>query len=135
MNANLARIEALAAILAFAVVAWAAVPTTGPLRVSGSILGSFTDTRNPPGKVYFIRIKADLASVRIVSSSYDRGAFSAEFTDLRGQPESIHFGVDGNSWSEWHAFSSILNVSIALRPLHFQLRSRLGVESEVFVVR
>ena len=104
------------------------------ISADGCILGSFTDTRDPPGKVYFIRIKAGVASARILKSNYDRGDFSAQFTDVRGQPEKIRFSVDGKTWSDWQAFSTTLNVSLAARPLYFQLRSRMTVESELFAI-
>ena len=105
------------------------------ISADGSILGSFTDTRDPPGKVYFIRIKAGLSRARMLHRSYDRGVFSAEFTDVRGQPESIRFSADGKTWSDWRPFSTILKVSIAAQPRYFQLRSRMSVESEVFAAR
>ena len=104
------------------------------ISADGNILGSFTDTRDPPGKVYFIRIKAGLSSARMLKNNYDRGIFSAQFTDVRGQPEKIHFSVDGKTWSDWQAFSTTLNVSVAARPVYFQLCSRMAVESEVFAV-
>ncbi len=102
------------------------------ISAEGSILGSFTDQRDPPGKVFFLRIKAGLTSARIFKSNYARGTFSAQFTDVRGQPENIHFSADGKNWSGWQAFSTNLNVSLAVRPRYFQLRSRMAVESEVF---
>jgi hypothetical protein len=57
-----------------------------------------------------------------------------QFTDVRGQPESIRFSGDAKSWGNWQAFSATLNASIAARPLYFQLRSRMSVESEFFAV-
>lgn len=104
------------------------------ISADGSILGSFTDQREPPGKVYFIRIKAGLASARILKSNYDRGDFSVQFTDVRGQPENVRLSVDGKTWSDWHAFPTTLNVSLAARPRFFQLRSRIAQESSVRAV-
>ena len=37
-------------------------------------------------------------------------------------------------WSDWIPFAPSLDLSMETPPTHFQLKSRLGIESEVFVI-
>ncbi|MHB9027159.1 MAG: two-component regulator propeller domain-containing protein, partial [Candidatus Latescibacterota bacterium] len=99
----------------------------------GYIIGSFTDSQ-AIGKVIFIKIKAGLANAGVKKSSYNSGRLEVEFAGICGQPEKVRFGADGKTWSDWMGFAANMTASLNTEPRYYQLRSRLGVESEVFEV-
>ena len=54
------------------------------------------------------------------------------FDNVRGQPEEIRFGSGNNKWTGWKKFSKKMKVSLAKKPVKYQLKSRLGVQSREF---
>jgi hypothetical protein len=102
------------------------------------IFGSFTDQQAPttdPGggsQVFFFKIKAGLARVRVVDRQWNGREGLVKFAEARGQPVKIRFRDGPNaSWSDWMEFKMEMKVRRETMPSQFQLHSQLGVDSEV----
>ena len=104
------------------------------ITADGHIIGSFTDFGTNAGKVYFIRIKAGLSKAGVRKSSFNAGKLTVEFADIYGQPEKARFSADGETWSDWTGFAANMTASLDAEPRYFQLRSRMGIDSEVFEI-
>ena len=107
------------------------------LTADGQIVGAVTDFRVTSedvdeSQVHFIRIQAGLSRARIARMDFADGVFSAEFEQIRGQPQQVRFRT--GEWGGWMPFEQRLEMDAARAPDQFQLRSRLGVESEIFDV-
>ena len=107
------------------------------LSADGYILGAFTDFRlNDEGEdasqVHFLRIRAGQSRAEIALARREDGMYTVAFKQARGQPEQVRFRR--GEWSDWIPFAPSLDLSMETPPTHFQLKSRLGIESEVFVI-
>jgi len=116
------------------------------VTAGGWIIGSFTNTGPSAGRgsatsspqggahVYFIRIRAGLASARAGRVGFDLGQATIEFADMHGQPARVRFAAADGTWTEWQEFHSNVAVRIPTRPVRFQLESRLAVQSGILPI-
>ncbi|MCX6550396.1 MAG: immunoglobulin domain-containing protein, partial [Acidobacteria bacterium] len=105
------------------------------LTADGCIVGSFTASVVDPAtdnKVYFFKIQAGLSKAEVVSFSYAAGNATLCLTNARGQPAEVRLGSADGSFTAWAPFAESNTLAMALPPNQFQLKSRLGVESEIF---
>ncbi|MCC6445260.1 MAG: hypothetical protein IT210_17595 [Armatimonadetes bacterium] len=56
------------------------------------------------------------------------------FSDVRGQPERIRLGSAGGRWTGWQPFETVMTLSVPFRPARYQLKSRLGVMSDLLEI-
>jgi hypothetical protein len=96
------------------------------------LIGSFTDVRskNHDNLVYFYRIQLGLSQAELLAASDIGGVQNFRFGQSRGQPVQIRFRCGADGWSEWMKFDATVRSTLPKRPTHYQLRSRLDVESE-----
>lgn len=106
------------------------------------IIGHVTANDAPTGsvndqssKVYFLKIKAGLSRANMTAAERHGQTLSFTFAGMRGQPEQIRFlPKSSQAWTEWQAFSTHVDLELIQAAVQYQLKSRLGVESEVFDV-
>lgn len=99
------------------------------------IVGTFTEVADfaktyyepRSGKVHFFRIQGGLSRAEVVAANYDEGKLKIQFDRVRGQPDTIRFGMSDRTWSKWMPFTEDLTATFAKRPVTYQLKSRLGV--------
>jgi hypothetical protein len=99
------------------------------LTADGYLIGSFTESGT--AQVHFLTIRAGLSTARATGVSQEAGKATVSFADVRGQPAEVRLGDAGGAWSAWVPFAESATVALEQRPVRFQLKSRLGVESAV----
>ena len=108
------------------------------LTADGAIVGTFTDFRLEDGRdvsqVHFFRIQGGLSRARLEIETGADGGQSLRFHEVRGRPETVRFRDRSGDWGDWRAFEGLMRPDPAGPPAHFQLRSHLGVDSQVFPV-
>ena len=107
------------------------------LTADGYIIGAFTDYQVSSdgvdsSQVHFLKIRAGLSSAEIASIRFADGTLAVSFVEVRGQPELVRFHTTG--WSPWVSFAPVLELPLESPPTRYQMKSRLGVESEVFTI-
>ena len=107
------------------------------LTADGYIIGAFTDYQATgdgadDSRVHFLKIKAGLSTARVSSTRFADDTFSITFTAARGQPEQVRFQTA--DWTGWIPFAPELELPLDAPPTHFQLKSRMGIESEIFPI-
>lgn len=106
----------------------------------GYIIGSFTDQQRPtsePGggcPVYFIKIRAGLSTAKAANFQYRNQKAKLGFTEVRGQPVEVRLGLAKDRWGKWQPYHDKMTIPMKSRPTWFQLRSRLGVDSEAYAL-
>ena len=108
------------------------------LTADGAIVGTFTDFRLEDGRdvsqVHFFRIQGGLSRARLEIDGDADGGGSLRFHEVRGLPETVRFRDRSGDWGDWRPFEEAMEADPGGPPGHFQLRSHLGVESQVFPV-
>ena len=108
------------------------------LTADGAIVGTFTDFRLADGRdvsqVHFFRIQGGLSRARLEIEMGADGGQSLRFHEVRGNPQAVRFRGRSGDWGDWRAFEQVMQPDPAGPPAHFQLRSHLGVDSQVFPV-
>jgi len=96
------------------------------------LIGSFTDVRSKghDNRVYFYKIQLGLSRAELLAAEDAGGAKTFRFGRTRGQPSHIRFRSGMDDWSAWMKFGATVQATLLRRPTHYQLRSRLGTESE-----
>lgn len=103
----------------------------------GYVIGAFTNQSGTfagqDNSLVFFRFRAGLCRAEVKSVEYSGRTVTVRFGAYHGQPAFVRVrGADGR-WSDWSPFAPVIR--IATRPTALQLKSRLGVVSEVVGVR
>jgi hypothetical protein len=96
------------------------------------LIGSFVDMRDrgQGNRVMFYKIQLGHSRAELLAAEDTGRVRTFRFGKTRGQPMHIRFRSGTDAWSEWMKFDSTVRNTQSKRPTHYQLRSRLGTESE-----
>jgi len=109
------------------------------ITADGYIIATFTDYKVTPegedkSQVHFLKIKAGLAKAELSKVNFLQGNLYLKFENIKGQPELIRFQQSDSSWSEWIRFEREQNISLYNAPVFYQLKSRMGIKSNLFEI-
>ncbi|MBN1351870.1 BNR-4 repeat-containing protein, partial [candidate division KSB1 bacterium] len=109
------------------------------ITAEGYVIGTFTDYKVSPegidiSQVHFLKIKAGLSTAEIAKVKYQPGNLYMKFDNAKGQPEFIRFQNSDSTWSEWFDFQVEKNIAFDAAPRYYQLKSRMGIESNIFEI-